>query len=138
MRLSILSAPIAFGLSPFAVMAQTPGMPGAAGAPGNQADMLAMMQRAAHNQLGVLEYCQAQGSVDADTIALQQRVLGMLPPAKVDGLDEAEATGKKGIVSFAGHQVPLADAAKAQNSTPDAMCKQMASMLKAQAAQLPK
>jgi hypothetical protein len=135
MRFFILPATIALGLSPFAVMAQTPGVPGA---PGNQADMVAMMQRAAHNQLGVLEYCQAQGSVGADTVSLQQRVLGMLPPAKVDGLDDAEAAGKKGVVSFAGNQVPLADAAKAQNTTPDAMCKQMATMLQAQAAQLPK
>ncbi len=135
MRLLILSAVITLSLLPFAVMAQAPA---SSGVPGNQADMVAMMQRAAHNQLGVLEYCQAQGSVDSDTVALQQRMLSMLPTAKVDGLDDAEATGKKGIVSFAGNRVPLADAAKAQNSTPDAMCKQMATMLKTQAAQLPK
>lgn len=97
-----------------------------------------MLHRAAHNQLGVLQYGQSQGSIGADTLDLQRRLLGVLPPMQVDGLDEAEAMGQRGVVDFAGNQIALTDAAKAQSTTADAMCKQIASMLQAQAAQLPK
>ena len=96
-----------------------------------------MVRKAAHNQLGVLQYCQTKGSVDAETVVLQRRLVGMLPPGPTDGIEEAEVAGKKGIVQFGQQQVSMADAAKAQKTTPDAMCKQIASMLKAQAAQLP-
>ena len=136
MRFSPLMAMVAVAAASFPALAQAPATP--AGMPQGQQDMVRMMHLAAHNQLGVLEYCQAQNSVGADVVALQQRILGMLPPAQVDGLNEAEAAGKRGVVQFGGSEVPLADAAKAQNTTPDAMCKQMASMLQAQAAQLPK
>ncbi len=96
-----------------------------------------MVHQAAHNQLGILQYCQSQGSVGADTVALQQRALGVLPPAQVEGLDEAETAGKRGVVQFAGSSVQLTDAAKAQNTTVDAMCKQIAALLRSQASQLP-
>lgn len=96
-----------------------------------------MVHQAAHNQLGILQYCQEQGSVSGDTVALQQRALSMLPPAQVEGLDEAEAAGKRGVVQFGGSEVQLANAAKAQNTTVDAMCKQIATLLQSQASQLP-
>lgn len=139
MRFWILGAMLLLRLVLPAAWAQTKPdpAPGTAATPGQQ-DMMATVQRAAHNQLGVLQYCQAQGAVGDDVVALQRRLLGMLPPAQVDGLDEAEAAGKAGTVEFAGSKVALADAARSQNSTPDAMCKRMADMLKAQAAQLPK
>lgn len=91
-----------------------PTAPGAA--PGGQQDMMKMIQLAAHHQLGVIEYCKAQ----------------------VEGLDAAEAAGRKGLVQFGGNEVDIKQAAKAQNTTPDAMCKQIGSMLQAQAANLPK
>lgn len=106
--------------------------------PQGQEEMMKMMHLAANNQLGILEFCQAQGSVDADVVELQKRMLGMLPPVKVDGVAEAEAAGKRGEVQFGGNSVKLADSAKAQNTTPDAMCKQIGAMMKQQAAQLPK
>lgn len=122
---------------PAPTMPAMPVMPGTTGQP-NQAQMMEMMQRAAHNQLGVLEYCQANGSIGQDVIDVQKRVMAMLPPAQVTGLDEAEAVGKKGTVQFAGNEMNITDAAKARNTTPDAMCKQMGSMIQAQAANLPK
>ncbi len=100
--------------------------------------MMKMMHLAAQNQLGVLEYCEANGSVGSDVVDLQKRMIGMLPPAQVDGLDAAEDSGKKGIISVGGQQMVLADSAKAQGTTPDAMCKQMGTMLKTQAANMPK
>lgn len=135
MRLFQLTMALALTSTSLPVLAQ---MPTAPATPQGQAEMMQMVQLAGRNQLGVLKYCQDQGSVGADTVALQQRILTMMPPAQVAGLDEAEAAGRRGIVQFGGSQVPLADAAKAQNTTPDAMCKQIASMLQAQAAQLPK
>lgn len=113
--------------------AQMPAMPG-----GGQQDMARTMHLAAHNQLGVLEYCKAQGNVGQDVVDIQRRMMGLLPPMQVAGLDDAEALGKKGIVSFGGSQTSLADAAKAQNTTVEAMCKQMGSMIQAQADKLPK
>lgn len=107
-------------------------------AAGGQQEMVRTLLLASRNQLGVLEYCRAQGSLGQGVVDLQRKMIGMLPPQQVDGLDEAEATGKRGVVSFAGSQTALADAAKSQNTTVDAMCKQMGSMLQAQAAQLPK
>ena len=121
-------------------LAQTPTMPTMPQAPGmgGQAEMMSMMHRAAYNQLGVLEFCQAQGNVGPDVIALQKRMIGMLPPAQVDGLDTAEAAGKRGVVQMGGNEVAIPDAAKAHGSTVQAMCKQMGDMLTAQAANLPK
>ncbi len=107
-------------------------------APGGQQDMLRMMHLAARNQLGVLEFCQGQGSVGQDVVDQQRKLMALLPAAQVDGLDEAEANGKRGIVVFAGSQTSLADAAQAQNTTVEAMCKQMGALIQAQAAQMPK
>ena len=131
-RVATLCAAI---LMPAAALAQTPQVPTT---PGGQQEIMKTMHLAAHNQLGLIEFCQAQGSVGPDVVALQKRMLTMLPPAQVDGLDDAEAAGKKGVVQFAGNTVDIRDAAKAQNTTPDAMCKQIGSMLESQAANLPK
>ena len=133
MRLSQLTLVLALAGVSLPALAQMP-PPG----PEDRAEMLRMMQLGAHNQLGILQYCQAQGSVGADTIALQRRLLAMLPPAQVAGLDQAEAAGRRGVVQFGDSEIPLVEAAKTQNTTPDAMCKQIASMLQAQSAQLPK
>lgn len=103
-----------------------------------QAEMMKTLTLAGRNQLGVLEFCRAQGSVGNDVVDLQRRALSLLPPVQVDGLADAEALGKRGVVSFAGSQTELSAAAKAQGTTVDAMCKKMAEMLQAQAANLPK
>lgn len=103
-----------------------------------QTEMLKTLALAGHNQLGVMEFCRAQGSVGGDVVELQRKVLGLLPPVQVDGLADAEALGKRGVVSFAGSQTELAAAAQSQGTTVDAMCKKMADMLQSQAAALPK
>ena len=121
-----------------ATLVSTAALAQAPAAPGNQEDMMKMIHQAARNQLGVIEYCQAQGSVGQDVVDLQKRMLAMLPPAQVDGLDAAEAAGKQGMVQFGGAQMDIKQAAAQQNTTADAMCKKIGDMLKAQAAQLPK
>ena len=103
-----------------------------------QAEMMKTLTLAGRNQLGVLEFCRAQGSVGGDVVDLQRRALSLLPPVQVDGLADAEALGRRGVVSFAGSQTELAAAAKSQSTTVDAMCKKMADMLQSQAATLPK
>ena len=133
-----LALPVAATAQTTAPTTPAPTTPPAAAAPQGQQDMVNMLHLAAHNQLGVLEYCQAQGSIGPDVVALQKRMLTMLPPAQVDGLDAAEATGKRGVVQFGGSEVAIADAAKARSTTADAMCKQMGQMLESQAAMLPK
>ena len=137
MRQTLLAASVLAALSPASGFAQTPVPALPPGAPAGQQGMVTMMQLAAHNQLGVLEYCQAQGSIGADVVALQQKIIGLMPPAQVDGLDQAESSGKAGNVVFAGNTVAIADAAKARNTTTDAMCKQIGSTLQAQAGNLP-
>ena len=137
MRSYVLAAVVAGGLAPVCGLAQTQVQPLPPNAPAGQQNMMNTMQLAAHNQLGVLEYCQAQGSVGSDVVALQQRIIGMMPPGQVDGLDQAEASGKAGNVVFAGNTVAISDAAKARSTTTDAMCKQIGSMLTAQASSLP-
>ena len=135
-RWIVVGAALAMPLAAHAQAPAMPTMPGAA--PGGQADMAKMMQLAARNQLGIIEYCKDQGSVGDDVVALQKRMLTMLPPAQVDGLEAAEAAGRKGLVQFGGNEVDIKQAAQGQNTTPDAMCKQIGSMLQAQAANLPK
>ena len=103
-----------------------------------QAEMLKTLALAGRNQLGVLEFCRAQGSVGTDVVDLQRKALGLLPPVQVDGLADAEALGKRGVVSVAGSQTELAVAAKSRGTTVDAMCKKMADLLQSQAASLPK
>ena len=51
--------------------------------------------------------------------------------------DAAEAKGKEGTVSAMGVERSLADAAKEQSTTEDALCKQMDALLKQLATQVP-
>jgi hypothetical protein len=128
------------GISGGAVLAQAPATPAPApnAAPSDPQAMAKMLHLATHNQLGVLEFCQASGSVGPDVVAIQRKIMTLLPPAQVEGLAAAEESGKKGIVMFGGTQMALTEAAKTQNTTVDAMCKQIGAMLTAQAANLPK
>lgn len=122
-------------LAAAAAHAQTPAptMPPAAGEP----DMMHMMTLAAYNQLGVLQFCQGKGFIGPETIALQQKMIGMLPSSSSDGVAAAEATGKTGVVSFGGTQTSLEDAAKSQNSTVAALCGTMATSLAEAAKSIP-
>lgn len=93
---------------------------------------------AARNQLGVLEYCQANGHIDETAAATQTRILDMMPPATdAAKIEAAYEKGKAGTVSALGVEQSLADAATAQNTDEATLCTQMAAMLEQAAAQLP-
>lgn len=114
-----------------AARAQVP--PGPAGTPPELTpEMAGMMQLAARNQLGVLEYCQAHGAIDADTVQLQRRQIAAMPRMAVPGLDQAEAAGRQGIVQAGGQGVSLEQAAQSQGTTVAALCEQVGGMLRAQ------
>jgi hypothetical protein len=98
--------------------------------PAMTADMQAAMHLAARNQLGVLEYCQASNAVGPDVVAMQRQQIAQLPPAPVAGLDQAEATGRQGIIQAGSQQVPLAQVAQSHGTTVAALCGQIAAMLR--------
>ena len=100
-------------------------------------DMMHMMSLGAHNQLGVLQYCQAKGALGADKVALQQKMIGMLPATSTEGFADAEAVGKTGTVSFGGSKTSLEEAAKAQNTTVAALCGKLGDALANAAKNLP-
>jgi len=89
------------------------------------ADQIDMLHRAAANQLGVLEYCQAQGNTDGAAVAAQKALMTKLPGSS-SNTDDAEALGKQGTVSVNGNTLTLASAAETQKTTVAALCKQMA------------
>lgn len=91
----------------------------------------------ARNQLGVLAYCQEKGHIDGKAVETQTRLLAMIPAGDTAKGDAAEAKGKTGTVSAMGVERSLADAAKEQNTTEDALCKQMDALLQQLAAQVP-
>jgi hypothetical protein len=45
-----------------------------------QTDRFALDRRHAANQLGLLQYCQAQGPTGADAITAERNVMARLPP----------------------------------------------------------
>ncbi|MFV0408222.1 MAG: pore-forming ESAT-6 family protein [Paracoccus sp. (in: a-proteobacteria)] len=98
-----------------------------------------MAVAAAKNQLGVLEYCVAQGYIGADAIEVQARMLDMMPPVEDKAaLDEAYAKGQAGTVSAMGVEQALADAAAAQGTDEKALCDQLSTMVVQAGEQLPK
>ncbi|PZO67157.1 MAG: hypothetical protein DI498_04715 [Paracoccus denitrificans] len=93
---------------------------------------------AARNQLGVLEYCQTEGHIDAKAIDAQTKMLGMLPAAgDAAKVEAAYEKGKTGVVSVMGIEKSLPDAAKEQGTDVEALCKQMGQMIEQAASQLP-
>ncbi|AXC51275.1 hypothetical protein DRW48_12730 [Paracoccus suum] len=91
----------------------------------------------ARNQLGVLNYCKDKGWIAGDALAVQEKMIGMMPPGDTAAGDAAEAKGKTGTVSAMGTEMTLADGAQKQSTTEEALCKQMETMLKELGAQLP-
>ena len=89
-----------------------------------QTDQIAMAHAAAANELGVLEYCQAQGAVGPDAVAAQRSSIGRLPASPVN-TDAAEALGKQGTISANGNSLALSGIASSRNTTVAVVCKQM-------------
>ena len=143
-RSAILTAMAVAGLTAGAAIAQeaSPAAPAPAAEPAPaQAAPAAQDPGAAYesarNQLGVLMYCQENGHIDSTAVDTQTKLLAMIPPGDAAKGDAAEAKGKEGTVSAMGVERSLADAAKEQNTTEDALCKQMDALLKQLAAQMP-
>lgn len=102
-------------------------------------DQMKVAYQAARNQLGVVQFCQDKGYVDAEIVGIQQKLVALIPPpADKSGGDAAEATGRKGTVSAMGVNQDIEAAAKAQNGTLETVCKAMGTALKQAAASLPK
>ena len=93
-----------------------------------QGDPMAMMHQMAANQLGLLEYCKAQGAIDDAPLAAQKEAMAQLPPA-TGSTDTAEQLGKQGTLSVNGTTMTLASAASSKNVTVDGLCKQMGTMV---------
>ena len=101
-------------------------------------EILRSLHLAARNQLGILEYCAAQGAVGEDVVALQRQAVSTLPPAPDAGLVEAEAAGRRGMIAFDGSEVTFAAAANARGLRVEANCKFIAITVLAQAGQPPR
>lgn len=114
---------------------ETPATP-AAPAADMQMDM-AVAYESARNQLGVLEYCQTEGHIDGKAVEIQTKLLTLLPEGDKAKGDAAQEKGKTGTVSSMGMEQTLEAAATAQNSSVEALCKQMDTMIQQLAAQLP-
>ncbi|CAH1661506.1 conserved exported hypothetical protein [Hyphomicrobiales bacterium] len=103
------------------------------------ADQMAVAYQAARNQLGVLTYCQSKGFADEEALAIQKKLLGLIPaPADTTGGDSAEELGKKGTISAMGRTQDLEAGAKTQGSSVEALCQAMVKAIKQVASQLPK
>lgn len=97
-----------------------------------------MAVSAARNQLGVLEYCQAQGHIDDKAVEIQGKMIRMLPAATDEAAAEAAyEKGKEGAVSAMGVEQTLAEAAAAQGVEEAALCTQLAQLVEQAGAQLP-
>ena len=92
-----------------------------------QGDPMAMARAASANQLGVLEYCQAQGHVDASAVAAMRSATARLPPApSTAATDAAEVAGRQGSIVANGTTTTLASFADTAHTTVPALCKQLA------------
>lgn len=120
--------------APTTEAATTPA-PDAAAVPGNIDPAAAYAS--ARNQLGVLNYCKEKGWIAGDSIAVQEKMIGLMPAGDTAAGDAAEAKGKSGTVSAMGTEMTLADGAQKQSTTEEALCKQMETMLKELGSQLP-
>ena len=93
---------------------------------------------AAKNQLGILEYCQAEGHIEGTAVEVQAKMIEMVPAAQnQETVDAAYAKGKEGTVSAMGVEQTLAEAATAQGVEEAALCAQLAQLVEQAGAQLP-
>jgi hypothetical protein len=100
-----------------------------------QIEMIYAMTR---NQQGIFEYCQGQGMVNPEAVALQRRMVTMMPaPASTAAGDAAYAQGKAGTMVAGPQTIVLAEAAKTQGTTEKGLCESMAEAVKSMASQLP-
>ena len=100
-----------------------------------QIEMIYTMTR---NQQGIFEYCQGKGMVNPEAVALQRRMVTMMPaPTSTAAGDAAYAQGKAGTMVAGPQTIVLAEAAKTQGTTEKGLCESMAEAVKSMASQLP-
>ena len=136
--LCVAASPLTAGVA-FAQEA-APAAPAATEAPAEAAPAVqdsGAAYESARNQLGVLAYCQDKGFIDGKAVETQTRLLTMIPAGDTAKGDAAEAKGKEGTVSAMGVERSLADAATEQQTSEDALCKQMDALLQQLATQVP-
>ncbi|WP_236953085.1 pore-forming ESAT-6 family protein [Ketogulonicigenium vulgare] len=127
MRFQIFAATAAAAMIATSAFAQAPAMP----------DMDEAVA-AANNQLGVLEYCAAEGHIESTAVEVQERLLQVLPPASdPTAVEAAYAAGKEGTIAVSGTEMSLADAATGQGTDVAALCQQLGSMVEQAGASLP-
>lgn len=99
------------------------------------------LRLAEHNQLGVLEYCRAQGAIGEEVVVLQRMAMDRLPQGSGVGAGadekEAELAGRRGMVGFGGAQVPIGEAALAEGMAVASRCKHIGMTVQAEAGQAP-
>lgn len=91
-------------------------------APDTAATDTAATYDAARNQLGILKYCETQGHSGPEAVAVQARLVEMIPSGDVARGDAVEAQGAEGVISIGNTQITLAEAVEAQGSTVAATC----------------
>ncbi|MDP5306895.1 pore-forming ESAT-6 family protein [Paracoccus spongiarum] len=129
-----LALGLGLGLTATAALAQQEAAP----APQQPATMdAATTYEAARNQLGILKFCEGQGHTGAEATANQQRLVAMLPQGDDDAGASAEEKGAGGMVSIAGTELSLADAASSRGSSVEAQCKQIEAAVNDVAKRLP-
>lgn len=103
---------LGMGLLPVAAIAQDAASPEAT-------------YEAARNQLGILQYCAAQGFSGAEAVEAQGALVELLPEGDTAVGDAAEAKGAEGTVSVAGTEIGLAEAVEARGTTVEETCQQI-------------
>lgn len=119
---ALLAVVLSTSIGGHAALAQTAGTPAEAMA-------------AAQNQLGILEYCKAQGHGSDKAIQIQKAAIAKLPASgNTAAAKSAYAKGLKGTVSAMGREGNLAAAAKAQGTDVGSLCTKISAAIE-QAAQ---
>lgn len=92
---------------------------------------------AARNQLGILKFCEAQGHSGNEAVAAQAKMVSMLPSGDESKGAAAEQKGADGMVSIAGTEIALDDAAKREGISVQDQCEQIEAAVNEVAKQLP-
>ncbi|MBW7055208.1 pore-forming ESAT-6 family protein [Paracoccus bogoriensis] len=108
-----------------------------AAAPEGAAVDAAATYEAARNQLGILKYCQAQGFTGDEAVAVQTRLVGMIPAGDTAAGDAAEARGTEGVIAIGDTQITLAEAVAGQGGTVEGTCKEIETAVNEVGASLP-
>lgn len=84
----------------------------------------------AHNQLGVLTYCETQGFIDDLAIQIQNKVIEMLPEAEnLEDAEKAFETGLSGHIQAHGLDMMIDEAAEIRGGDARGYCREVSRLL---------